>query len=145
MKVEAAIVQPEARVKARTRVSPQQSQQTAPPHSPPSQEHTLALAKKPRSNRKNRKNRKPNGEHQFANMMIATPTRTYVPPHLRKKRPAAPAAPAEPKIKSKIELKVEPKADVRLGDFGDFIGISATPPASVKSRLSKPTQDQVSP
>ncbi|KAF3043549.1 hypothetical protein E8E11_005770 [Didymella keratinophila] len=143
--VKAANTQAQTRGEANTRVTPHQSKQTAPPKSPLRQENIYALAKKPRSNRKNRKNIKPKGGHRIANM-IDTPTRTLVPPHLRNKRHAAPAASkVESKTESKVELKVTPKVEVRLGDFGNVTRINATPPASVKSQLSKPGQSQLSP
>ncbi|KAJ4376762.1 hypothetical protein N0V86_006879 [Didymella sp. IMI 355093] len=62
--------------------------------------------------------------------MTTKPVGASVPPHLRNKRPAAPA---------------EPKTDVRLGDLGDIIGISATPPDSVKSQSGKSAPSPVSP
>lgn len=122
--VKAHNTQSRARGKARTRVSLQRSKQPAPPHSPHLPQDLDTVAKKSQSNRKKRK---PRGEHQSAKM-TAKPAGAYVPPHLRK-RAAAPA---------------EPKTDVRLGDLGNLIAISSTPPASVKSQLEKPGQLQVS-
>ncbi|KAF3033256.1 hypothetical protein E8E12_003043 [Didymella heteroderae] len=148
--VKAANTQSRACGKARTRSPPQQSKQAAPPNSIPPPEDLRAVEQKPQSNRKTRKKRKPSVQ---ANM-TAEPTGAYVPPHKRNKRlPAAVGlipktkteAKTEPKSKPKTLGKTEPKADVRLGDLEDVIGISTTPPASVKSQLSKPTEDEVFP
>jgi hypothetical protein len=70
----------------------------------------------------------------------------YLAPRLRNKRSAAPAEPKDEfKVEWKPEQKTELKTDVRLGHFAGVIGIGATPPASVKPRLGKPAQGQVSP